>query len=663
VCGLTGFIDLNRRLAPQERERIARAMGLAIEHRGPDDWGTHAEPDAGLVLSFRRLSIIDLSAAGHQPMLSASGRSVIAYNGEIYNAPEIAKDLEAAGHRFRGHSDTEVMLEAFERWGIEATLPRLAGMFAIAFYDRPQRRLTLIRDRLGKKPLYFGISRRTLFFGSQPKSFFAHPDWSPEIDRRSVAAYMRFGYVPAPRSIYAGLESLRPAERIDIVNGEVVSRSLYWSIRDIAAAAQRRPHKLSDDEAKVRLEALLDEAVRQRMVADVPLGAFLSGGIDSSTIAALMQKASSRPVKTFSIGFEEAEYDESKHAAAVARHLGTEHHELMVRPADALATIPLIPDYYDEPFGDASQVPTYLLSKLTRDHVTVALSGDGGDELFAGYARYRIANEILAGTKVIPRALKPAAVAMLQHMPPAVWRRLEPLVPQRFGRSPLAGRVKKLAHLLEAGAEERVFQGIVGQWPEPERLVRDVVHEDDPIWAGALRHDLPDTTRRFQMLDTLTYLPDDILVKVDRASMAVALEARVPLLDHRVVEFTLGLPGHLLVRGGETKWLLRQVLYSHVPRSLLDRPKSGFMMPIDQWLRGSLRDWAEDLLDETRMEADGIIDPAVVRETWSQHVSGQINWQYRLWCVLMFQAWKRRWMEGGRGALSAPQPTETIRVQ
>ncbi|MGY8635719.1 asparagine synthase (glutamine-hydrolyzing) [Bradyrhizobium sp. 14AA] len=648
MCGLAGFIDLDRRFAPDERKRIARAMGLAIEHRGPDDWGVLDEPDAGLVLSFRRLAIIDLSEAGHQPMVSSSGRSVIAYNGEIYNAAEIAREMEAKGHRFRGHSDTEVMLEAFEAWGIEATLPRLNGMFAIAYYDRVRRRLTLIRDRMGKKPLYFGRSNGALFFGSQPKSFFALPGWSPEVDRTSLAGFMRFGYVPAPRSIYSGVECLRPAERVDIVDGRIADRSLYWNIRELAAAAQRAPASLGDQEAKTRLQELIDEAVARRMVSDVPLGAFLSGGIDSSTIVASMQKASSKPVKTFSIGFQEAEYDESRHAAAIARHLGTDHHQLIVSPSDALETIPLIPDYYDEPFGDASQVPTYLLCKLTRRHVTVALSGDGGDELLAGYTRYRIANEVLGATNVVPHALRPAAIAALRNMPNAAWRVLEPLIPKRYGQSPLAGRAQRLADLLARGAEERIFQGIVGQWSDPGDIVRDVLHKDDPIWLGALRDDLPKPIRRFQMLDTLTYLPDDILVKVDRASMAVALEARVPLLDQRVVEFTLGLPEHMLVRGGEAKWLLRQVLYDRVPRNLMDRPKTGFMMPIDQWLRGPLREWAEDLLDPKRMEVDGILNPVPIRETWEQHLSGQINWQYRLWCVLMFQAWKRRWMDGAQ---------------
>ena len=648
MCGFAGFIDVHQRVSLAERERIARAMGRAIEHRGPDDWGVHDEPEAGLVLSFRRLSIIDLSEAGHQPMLSASGRSVMVFNGEIYNAREIIGDLEAAGHRFRGHSDTEAILEAFERFGVDATLPRLAGMFAIAWYDRRTRRLILVRDRLGKKPLYMANANGTLLFGSQPKSFFAHPQWQPAIDRQSVASLMRFGYVPSPRSIYSGVSSLKPAERVDIVDGKITSRQIYWNIRQIAAAAQREPGLLDDTEAKARFEALLTTAVGQRMIADVPLGAFLSGGIDSSAIVALMQKSATAKVKTFSIGFEEAEYDESKHAAAVARHLGTDHRELIVRPADAMAAIPQIPEYYDEPFADASQVPTYLLCKLTREHVTVALSGDGGDELLAGYSRYSLANEIVASVRRIPGALRPLTATALEKSPDALWRLLQPMLPKRYGTTPLAGRALKLAQLLSHATEERIFQDLVGVWPYSENLVPGAVRDDDAIWTGALADELPNATRRFQMLDMLTYLPDDILVKVDRASMAVALEVRAPLLDHRVVEFTLGLPVEMLVRNGETKWLLRQVLYDHVPRALVDRPKSGFRLPVDQWIRGPLRDWAEDLLDEQRMKADGILDTAPIRAAWTEHLSGRRNWHSRLWSVLMFQAWKRRWMDQGR---------------
>jgi asparagine synthase (glutamine-hydrolysing) len=648
VCGFAGFIDLERRFSPAERDRIARAMADAIAHRGPDDWGTHVEPDAELALSFRRLSIVDLTAAGHQPMVSASGRSVIVFNGEIYNAQEIAKDLVAAGHRFRGRSDTEVMIEAFERWGIDVVLPRLVGMFAIAWFDRRNRRLTLVRDRLGKKPLYFGKVGGIFFFGSQPKSFFAHPCWEPKIDRTSVAAFMRYGYIPSPRSIYAGIESLRPAECVHVVSGRAETRRLYWNVREIAAEAQRSTRRVGDAEVKAEFTAILSDAIKQRLVSDVPLGAFLSGGIDSSTIVALMQNMHSRPIKTFSIGFEEAEYDESRHAAAVARHLGTEHHELIVRPDDAFASVPSISDYYDEPFADPSQVPTYLLCKLTRQHVTVSLTGDGGDELLAGYTRYRLAKEVLARIRAIPRAFRPQVAGLLHSIPEGVWRRLQPFVPRRYGSSPLAGRIDRLARLIGEGVDERVFQDMVGQWPEPEKLVRGITHEDDPIWTGELSHQFPETMRRFQMLDTLTYLPGDILVKVDRASMGVALEARVPMLDHRVVEYTLGLPSEMLVRNGETKWLLRQVLYDYVPRALVNRPKTGFMMPIDRWLRGPLRDWAEDLLNPKRMNETGILDPTPIRRAWQQHLSGQFNWQYRLWCVLMFEAWRRRWMEGMR---------------
>ncbi len=653
MCGFAGFIDLERRLSPTEREHVARAMGDAIAHRGPDDSGTHIEPDVGLVLSFRRLAIVDLTAAGHQPMVSASGQSVIVFNGEIYNAQEIAKHLVAAGHRFRGRSDTEVLIEGFERWGIDTLLPRLVGMFAFAWFDRRNKRLTLARDRLGKKPLYFGTVAGTFVFGSQPKSFFAHPYWRPEIDRTSTAAFMRYGYIPTPRSIYAGIESLRPAERVHVVSGRAFTRGLYWNIREIAAEAQHSSRRIADAEAKAEFTAILSDAIKKRLVSDLPVGAFLSGGIDSSTIVALMQNTHSHPIKTFSIGFEEAEYDESRHAAAVARHLGTDHHELIVRPDDALAIVPLIPDYYDEPFADPSQVPTYLLCKLTRQHVTVALSGDGGDELLAGYTRYRLAEEVLARTRVIPRAIRPLIAALLRRSPKTAWQYLQPFVPRRYGSSPLAGRAHRLARLIEKGAEERVFQDIVGQWPEPEKVVRGITHEDDPIWTGELSHDFPDTMRRFQMLDTLTYLPNDILVKVDRASMGVALEARAPLLDHRVVEYTLGLPAEMLIRNGETKWLLRQVLYDHVPYALVNRPKTGFMMPIDHWLRGPLRNWAEDLLDPKRMNEVGIFDPTPIRTAWQQHLSGQFNWQYRLWCVLMFEAWRRRWMEEAR-RLSRP---------
>ena len=644
MCGLTGFLDLDRRLAVEQLAGIAQRMSDSIAHRGPDDAATWVDAEAGLGLGFRRLSIIDVSPLGRQPMHSAGGRFVIVYNGEIYNAPELRQQLEAEGSVFRGHSDTEAMLEGFERWGIARTLDSIAGMFAIALWDRQSRSLSLIRDRLGKKPLYFGRLGRTFFFGSQPKSFFPHPDWRGEIDRDSLTAFMRFGYVPAPRSIFKGLVSVRPGEWVEVRGGEVVARRLYWDARAVAAAALAEPMELVDEEAIARFQTLLSGAVARRLVSDVPLGAFLSGGVDSSAVVALMQANSTARVKTFSIGFNEGAYDESRHARAVAEHLGTDHHELRVSPREAIDAIPAMPLYYDEPFADGSQIPTYLLSKLTREHVTVALSGDGGDELLAGYTRYRTGRDIARVIRAIPAALRPGVAGAIRGAPAAVWRLLEPLVPGRLGQSPLSARMRRFSGYMVDGGEEAMFRDLVGQWAEPEHLVRGGREPVDDLWQGALAERVPDFGRRMQLIDAITYLPDDILVKVDRASMAVGLEARAPLLDRAVVEFTWGLPDRFLTRNGETKWLLRQVLYAHVPKALIERPKMGFGLPMDEWLRGPLRDWAEDLLDARSVEADGLVDPAPVRQLWAEHLSGRTAGQYRLWCVLMFQAWKRHWL-------------------
>jgi len=644
VCGLVGFINLESAMPAAHLAAIAERMAQTIAHRGPDDAATWADAEAGLALAFRRLSIIDLSPAGRQPMHSASGRLVTVYNGEIYNAPELSRQLAAEGVTFRGHSDSEVMLEAFERWGIARTLDKLNGMFAVALWDRRDRRLHLIRDRLGKKPLFYGRIGDTFFFGSQPKSFFPHPAWRAEIDRDSLAAFMRYGYVPAPRSIFKGLATVRPGEWVEVLDGEVAARRLYWDARTLAAAALARPLELSDHDAMAQLEGLLSKAVRGRLLSDVPLGGFLSGGVDSSTVVALMQANSTSRVKTFSIGFNERAYDESRHARAVAEHLGTDHHELRVSPREAIDAIPAMPLYYDEPFADSSQVPTYLLCKLARGHVTVALSGDGGDELFAGYTRYRTAQEIARAIRAIPVSLRPAVAGAIRRMPEAAWRLIEPLVPRRLGQSPLSARMRRFSGFMADGGEERLFRSLVGQWDEPGKLVRGAREPVDDIWQGALAESVPDFGRRMQLIDTLTYLPDDILVKVDRASMAVGLEARTPLLDHSVVEFTWGLPDRFLTGQGETKRLLRQLLYTHVPKPLIERPKMGFVMPMDQWLRAPLKDWAEDLLDERAMAADGLLDPAPVRQMWAEHLSGRTAGQYRLWCVLMFQAWKRRWL-------------------
>ncbi len=652
MCGFSGFIDLAQSIPEADSLDVAARMADAIAHRGPDNADTWSDPPAGFAVGFRRVSIIDLSPAGNQPMVSAGGRIVIVFNGEVYNAPELRGELAAQGAVFRGHSDTEVILAAFERWGIERSLPRFVGMFAIALWDRAERKLSLIRDRIGKKPLYYGRIADTVFFGSQPKSFFPHPGWRAEIDRDSLAGYLRFGYVPCPHSIYKGLEQVRPAEWIDIAGGQVIKREIYWNAPEVAETFCRKPLELTDEEALARFETLLGEAVRQRLISDVPLGAFLSGGVDSSAVVALMQRHGGKRVKTFSIGFDQDEFDESSYARAVAAHLGTEHHEFRVRPQDAIDTVPTIPHYYDEPFADASQVPTCILSAFTRKHVTVALSGDGGDELMSGYTRYEIIERVSKMAALLPQTARSLAAAMLAHTPGSLYRLLESLVPAKYGSLPLKLRTQKLVEYLGDNSEERMFRQIVSLWNEPQQLVRGGHEPSNELWDGAMRERIGDPIRRMQLIDTLTYLPDDILVKVDRASMAVGLEVRVPLTDHRLVEFGWQLPRRFHVRHGRRKWLLRELLRRYVPDALIERPKAGFVFPLSGLLRGPLRDWAEDLLDAKRVESEGLLDPAPIRDIWQQQLTGDARWQYRLWGILMFQAWKRRWIDQGAGAAS-----------
>jgi asparagine synthase (glutamine-hydrolysing) len=643
MCGFAGFIDLERSTPESARTNIAVRMAEAVAHRGPDDASSWSDLAAGFTVAFRRLSIIDVSPAGQQPMISVSGRFVLVFNGEVYNAPDLSHELLHEGANFRGHSDTEVILNALERWGIERSLQKFNGMFAIALWDRVERKLSLIRDRIGKKPLYYGQVGKTFFFGSQPKSFFRHPDWRAEIDRDSLTAYFRFGYVPSPHSIYRNIAKLRPGEWVDIHDGQVIKRALYWDARERAARFWRSPLQIGDEEALEQLEALLKDAVGQRLISDVPLGAFLSGGIDSSTIVALMQRLSSKPVQTFSIGFKEKEYDESDYARAVAAHLGTEHHERQVLPKDCLDFIPTIPVYYDEPFADASQIPTTILSQFARGQVTVALSGDGGDELFAGYARYQIVDRISKFAKFIPRSALRSMKFLLGHTPQAVFEVFAQAIPARYGTSPLHSRARMLAELSPNNLEEGIFCQIVGQWNNAQQLVRGGHLPANDLWEGAMSDKIGDVVQRMQFIDAMTYLPDDILVKVDRASMSVGLEVRAPLLDHRLVDFSWQLPQRFKIRNGQQKWLLRTLLKRYLPDNLIDRPKTGFMIPLAEWLRGPLRDWAEDLLDAKQLESAGLLDPRPIREKWQQHLSGRANWQYRLWCVLMFQAWMRHW--------------------
>lgn len=635
-------------------------MANTLRHRGPDDGGVWVDAEAGIALGHRRLAIVDLSPDGHQPMASASGRFVLAYNGEVYNFPQMRRELEVAGHRFRGHSDTEILLAAFEEWGLDEALTRSAGMFAIALWDRQERQLHLVRDRLGKKPLYFGWVDGCILFASELKAFHAYPAFRPEIDRGALTLLLRHNCVPAPYSIYRGVFKLPPGSRLSLrPDGKNAPRSAqevlervepYWSALAVAERNAAVPLAFDrEDEAVDRLDRVLNQAVAERMVADVPLGALLSGGIDSSIIVALMQRQSSRPVKTFTIGFHERGFDEAADARRVAEHLGTDHTELYVTPQEAQAVIPRLPEFYDEPFADSSQIPTFLVSELARRHVTVVLSGDGGDEVFGGYRRHFQARR-LARLSRVPGRVRAAAARLLTAASPAEWDRLvdiaSPLLPGGVRRALTGDKVHKFAEVLPAETLESAYRTMASHWKEPTAVVLGA-GAAEPLTAltdPARRPDLEDFAHVMMALDTISYLPDDVLIKVDRASMAVSLEARAPLLDHRVVEFAWQLPIGLKIRGGQGKWILRRLLERHVPRELFERPKQGFGLPIGEWLRGPLRDWAEALLDERRLRDEGFFEPGPIRRKWVEHLSGRRNWGYDLWNVLMFQAWHERWL-------------------
>jgi asparagine synthase (glutamine-hydrolysing) len=644
MCGIAGFLDRRAALAESALARLTRGLTDAIAHRGPDGADIWTDASAGIGLGHRRLAIIDLSPLGAQPMPSADGRYMVAYNGEIYNYPALRAELAAAGATFRGASDTEVMLAGFVAWGIEATLAKMVGMFAMGVWDRATRTLWLIRDRLGVKPLYYAHDGARLIFGSELKALRAVPDWRPTLDRDAMVAYLRHGYVPTPHTIYREARKLPPGAILEWREGSEPEIRVYWDAREKARAGHARWSDPPDDtQAIAGLDALLREAVKGRMIADVPLGAFLSGGIDSSLVVALMQAQSARPVKTFTIGFDEAGYDEAKHAKAVASHLGTDHTELYVRPEHALAVVPKLADMYDEPFADSSQIPTFLVSEMTRRHVTVALSGDGGDENFAGYNRYVLAETLWRRLGPIPAPLRRLAARLLQAPSPSVWNALFAAVPA--GLRPVRGAEKmaKAAEVLSLPTLDAVYRRLVSQWPDPAAIALGGTEPRGPLWDPSIAADMPDPVGRMQLLDTLTYLPDDILAKVDRATMAVGLEGREPLLDHRVVEHAWSLPPQFKIRDGEGKWILRRVLEQYVPGSLFDRPKMGFGVPIGTWLRGPLRDWAADLLDPVALAADGLFDPAPIARAWSEHQAGSRDMQYPIWTILMFQAWKRRW--------------------
>ena len=640
MCGIAGYIDLKAQTGSETLAQNAQAMAEAVVHRGPDDNGIWFDSESGVALAHARLSIIDLSAAGHQPMVSASGRYVIVYNGEVYNADDLRKNLE--GISWRGHSDTEVILEACARWGVRATLDKLIGMFAIALWDRQERSLTLARDHFGIKPLYWGTLDDKFVFGSELKALMVLPGWRRLIDQNALRSYFQYNYVPAPLSIFKDIYKLRPGHLVQWRDGKIIE-DVYWSLRQTASAGLNAQLDISDTEAADKLDHLVRDAVRRQMAADVPLGAFLSGGIDSSTVVAAMQAQSDRPVHTYSIGMDIKGYNEAEHAKAIAKCLNTDHTELYVTPGDARAVIPNLPAYYDEPFADSSQIPTFLVSHLARQSVTVALSGDGGDELFCGYNRYFWGDVLRRRTGWMPGGVRSAMAHMIRGLKPSTWDSLGSMLPGKVCPRQLGIKMHKLADVFALPDDMALFRRLVQVWETPSLPVLGEGIFQNVLYDDTVEDDIQSFMERMQVLDGLTYLPDDILTKVDRASMAVSLEVRVPLLDHRIAEFAFQLPRHMRVRNGQGKWILREVLARYVPRELFERPKMGFGIPIGQWLSGPLRDWVEDLLDPAKLEKDGLLKAAPIRAAWDEHLSGYANNEVKLWTVLMYQAWRLRW--------------------
>ena len=648
MCGFAGLLS-TAGFTRDELTDHAMRMIAPIEHRGPDDHGTWIDPRAGIALGFRRLAILDLSPHGHQPMRSASGRYLVTFNGEIYNYCDLRRQLASFGHCFRGQSDTEVMLAAFEQWGIERAVPRFAGMFAIAVWDTRERALTLVRDRLGKKPLYVYAEPGLITFGSELKALRAGPSFDRSIDPAALSSYLRYLCVPSPRTIFKHAIKLPAAHLCTIrdARAPLPRPRSYWSLEQVARDGLARPFDGDHREAVDTLETLLTDAVRRRLHSDVPLGALLSGGVDSSTVVAVMQEASARPIKTFTIGFEEASFDEARHAAQVAAHVGTDHAELRLTGDDARALIPRLVDIFDEPFADPSQLPTLLVSQFARRDVTVALCGDGGDELFGGYNRYVYGSQILARLNRIPRIVRQPVGAGIGSVSAPAWDRFHhltaavlPLPAEHFGE-----RIHKIGHLLNAGSMAAMYRSLLSAWQHPETLLADDLVPDAPaddvtrrIMDGRSPADVLD---RMMLSDQLMYLPDDLLAKVDRASMAVSLEVRAPLLDHEIVEFSWRLPQAMKVRGAVGKCILRDVLYRHVPQSLIDRPKMGFSVPIGEWLRGPLREWAGDLLfsdDRSRW-----FNRIAVARAWDDLRDGRTGVGTAIWAAVMLQAWRARW--------------------
>lgn len=652
MCGIAGILNLNRQKSQERLEKEIGYMTDSLVHRGPDDQGCWADAEMGIALGHRRLSIIDLSPRGRQPMRSASGRYTIVYNGEIYNYLELKQELALRGYSFVSDSDTEVILAALEAWGIEGTLKsdKLTGMFAFAVWDNLKKKLIIARDRIGEKPLYYGVINGSFYLTSELKALTNIPDLRLEIDRHALSLYLQYNYIPCPYSIYRDICKLEPGCFLVIdsfSNGHVISDPIpYWSAIESAMKGINNRYKGSEAEAIEILDYLLKDAIKKQMVSDVPLGAFLSGGIDSSTIVALMQAQSDRPIRTFTIGFNEDSYNEAPHALEVARHLGTDHTELYINPEQALGVIPLLSGIYDEPFADASQIPTFLVADLTRKHVAVTLSGDAGDELFGGYNRYFWGRSIWNKVGWLPGSLRHMGGGALKAISPLMWDRifnsLRFMLPAKYKQNLPGDKIHKLANILAVDSPDEMYNKLVSCWKKDDEIVMPY-NEDRVMTDKRIDNIIQDFTERMMYKDMVTYLPDDILVKVERACMAVSLEARVPFLDHRIIEFAHSLPLNLKIRDGQGKWILRQVLYKYVPKQLIERPKMGFGVPIDQWLRGPLREWAETLLDERRLKEECFFNPQPIRAKWEEHLLGKRNWQYHIWSILMFQAWYDKW--------------------
>jgi asparagine synthase (glutamine-hydrolysing) len=650
MCGIAGILDPAASTSADRLGALASTMASSLVHRGPDASGLWVDADAGVALGHRRLAVIELGPGGAQPMVSSGGRWVVAYNGEVYNHLELRHRLERAGTRFRGGSDTEVLVAAVERCGVDRALDACEGMFAAALWDRRDRHLHLVRDRFGEKPLYYGWVGGLFAFGSELKAVCTLPGFTSELDRQAVARYLRHNCIPAPETIYRGVRKLQPGHLVTVTTAST-PRALpdprcYWSAAEAVGRARQRPLTASDRDMTDQLEATLSEAVAARMVADVPVGAFLSGGIDSSAIVALMQKHASGPVRTFTIGFADRSFDESSEAAAVAAHLGTDHTAVEIGDAEAVEVIRHLPDIWDEPFADVSQIPTYLVSRVARQHVTVSLSGDGGDELFAGYNRHAWLERLWRQASKVPVRTRRAAGAVLGRIPPSTVDRVAPAAGRmsaawRF-RNP-ATKVAKVAKVLAAADPQDAYLALTSHWEDPSSMVLGTDDHGSPVDRDQFLSSAG-VTEQMLWLDLVGYLPDDILVKVDRAAMAVSLETRVPFLDRQVLDLAWRLPLDSKLRNGRTKWLLRQVLDRHVPAALVDRPKMGFGLPIGSWLRGDLGPWAEHLLDEHRLRDQGVLDPVPVRRAWDLHRSGRRDLGYELWDVLILQAWIDRWM-------------------